>query len=134
MNYNPELVALNMQDAGPAKKESPPDIKDKKTFKKIIIDEINEGDIVNHLAFGEMKVGKIEIQDKMKVLFSCKFRKNGVEDGDELLLVRDDMDQCFMSNSLEVNIIAKIHNYSLSNQIQTQMPVTSKVSEFINPL
>jgi hypothetical protein len=81
-----------MEDAGPAKKESPPDIKDKKTFKKMNLDDINEGDVVNHMTFGELKVAKIEVQDKVKILFSCKLRKNGVDDEDELLLVRDDMD------------------------------------------
>lgn len=50
-----------MEDAGPAKKESPPDIKNKKTFGKLILDDIKEGDIVNHMAFGELKVEKIEL-------------------------------------------------------------------------
>ena len=126
--FNPDYVNLNIQDTGIAGKDQQLVIKDKKTVKKIIVDEIKENDILNHNSLGELKVTKIEVCESIKAVFYCRMRKNGIDgnkDDDELILVRDDMEQCFINNASEVNILVKIHTHQFSYTISTSIPITS---------
>ena len=58
-------------------------------LKKVAIDDIKEKDILINKDFGELQVQTIESQEGLKALFFCSLRKNGQNEGDDLILVRD---------------------------------------------
>mmetsp|Transcript_955 Transcript_955/g.587 ORF Transcript_955/g.587 Transcript_955/m.587 type:complete len:204 (+) Transcript_955:282-893(+) len=70
----------------------------------------------------------------MKALFTCYLRRNGQNEGEDLLLVRDQMEDCYIFSAKEVTVLAKIHTPNFSNVIESKIPSASKLSEFVNPI
>jgi len=76
-NFNPDLILHNIEDQGPQPKDHKHIVKEKKTMKKISVDDIKEKDVLINKDFGEIMINTIESQEGMKALFMCFLRRNG---------------------------------------------------------
>ena len=58
--YNPDAALHGIEDTGIDKKETPHVTKEKKTMKKVGVDDIQKNDILTHSNFGEIKIVGVE--------------------------------------------------------------------------